>query len=208
MFFDCSRKAPEEEARLSLSQFDSKILAEVRKEYESGSGDLADLAHRLGLSQKGFYQFRKAQGWPLRKRGRPKSPPSQAKPHKPTRPARTPHHRDTQDQAVSQNAGAESFDTGKLTKTLHGALTREIIKMQKILNAADAPGAERNARVLASLLKALGEVRKYETSAKDRAVPQGQSPHAAAPRPARDLAMLRAELARRLDELRRSQSSG
>ncbi|NDA48381.1 MAG: hypothetical protein EBY21_14135, partial [Alphaproteobacteria bacterium] len=152
--------------------------------------------------------LRKAHGWPLRSRGRPKSPAKQAKQQQRSHHAPSSHSSDPKDNAAPDKDTAESLDTGKITKTLHGALTREIIKMQKILNAADAPGAERNARVLASLLKALGEVRKYETSAKDRSAPQGQSPHAAAPRPARDLATLRAELARRLDELRRSQSSG
>ena len=192
---------------MSFSPFDPHILAQVREDYEGGEGTLAELAHRLVLTQAGFYQFRKTHGWPLRQRGRPKSKSTKEDVQTPERKKTPPNLQDRRDSEASSHASDETIDTGKITKTLQGALTREIIKMQKLLNAADAPGAERNARVLASLLKALGEVRKYETTAQDHKSEQGQVTHAAASRPARDLATLRAELARRLDELRRSQSS-
>jgi hypothetical protein len=155
-------------------------VAQARLLYDAGA-PIAEILALLGLSVGRFRRFREANGWPLR--------PSACA--RPTVDAPAP-------------APAPRADPGRLIARLEDAVEREFARAETALDKQAPKTAEASARTLATLVKALAELKRLRGSA-DAAREEAASDDDDAPdddAPPRDLAELRAELARRLERLR------
>jgi hypothetical protein len=92
-------------------------------------------------------------------------------------------------------------DTTELARRVETAVRKELTAIEKRVGSSTAASAERNARVLASLVKSLAELRKLD---REEAQEQhrNEGDHDDEPRPPRDLARLRDELAADLERIR------
>jgi hypothetical protein len=93
----------------------------------------------------------------------------------------------------------------QLTDRLERALAREVASFETSADPEASPDG-RNARILASLVKTLAELRKLEAAPKSKRR-QGQANDGETGRPPRDLAALREDLARKLAEFRRGRET-
>jgi hypothetical protein len=154
-------------------------IAQARLLYDAGA-PIAEILALLGLSVGRFRRFREAKGWPLR-------PSACARPKGGDAPAPAPR-----------------ADPGRLIARLEDAVEREFARAETALDKQAPKTAEASARTLATLVKALAELKRLRGSA-DAAREEAASDDDDAPdddAPPRDLAELRAELARRLERLR------
>jgi hypothetical protein len=176
---------------------DPDRLREAHKLYLDGAASVASIAASLGLNTSAFYRLRQREGWPprpnpilARRKPAAASPPAAPDDRPPAPPcAETP----------------PIEDAAELTDRLERALAREVASFEAGAEPEAAP-AGRNARILASLVKTLAELRKLEAAPKTKRR-QGQTHDGEAKRPPRDLAALREDLARKLAEFRRSRET-
>jgi len=109
--------------------------------------------------------------------------------------------REPQDQPAEQPR-----DTAALARRVETTVRKELTAIEKRMGSSTGASAERNARVLASLVKSLAELRKL-----DREDAQNQNrnegDHDDEPRPPRDLARLRDELAADLERIRAQENA-
>ena len=156
----------------------------ARALYDSGA-PVAQVAAVLGLKPDAFRRFRKKRGWPLRpspiaKRAAPPPPVAAAEPH--------------------EGAGEAPAKAVALRRRLSDMTNDNLTSVQKSLASGSTKDIERNARVLASLVKTLSELRRLE-----ELEPRAEAPREAGDDddepPPRDIETLRAELARALERL-------
>ena len=183
---------------MKLDDIDAAALARAREIYFAGTATVAEIAAELGLDARGFVRLRTREGWPLRQRSkvaaRRKAKPSRVKSvPKRTRPESPP-----------QPPGPPA-DPAQLEQRLADAVSRELATFEG--GEGRAPRTDRNARILSSLAKTLAELRKLEATPKPKGR-KGQEPHGPVDPPPRDVAALRADIARRLAEYRRSREPG
>jgi hypothetical protein len=147
---------------------DAARLAEVRSRFECGDLTVTAAAGLLGLSKHSFYRLRRRENWKGRRNGRARNP-------------------------------APVYPTPQSTPTVNAeaALEEQIITAAAALGQSGSPGSEPNARALASLTKALAELRRLQTMSGTT----GKASDGTSRRPSRDLAELRKDIARRLAEL-------
>lgn len=154
-------------------------IAQGRLLYDAGA-PIPEILAVLGLSVGQFRRFRETHGWPLR--------PSACA--RPSADAPAP-------------AKATPADPVRLIARLEDAVEREFARAESALDKQAPKTAEASARTLATLVKALAELKRLRRDAdaptEDAARDDDDADEPDAP--PRDLAELRAELARRLERL-------
>jgi hypothetical protein len=163
------------------SRADSEtIIDEAKLLYDAGVEPIAKVREMLGMSEPQFNAFRRAQGWPMRaspiRRGASAAPaPAKKKPSK------------------------------SLIARLEDAVEREFARAETALDEGEPKSMEQSARVLASLVRSLSELKRMNRDAgpAPRDAEEGDESGAdvSADEPPRRLAELREELARRLERL-------
>ena len=169
---------------------DPRRVEQARALYDAGSTPVTKIAAMLGLTSAAFYKWRVREGWPMREPiCAPRAPGKRKSPKRKAPAIRPPK-------------AAQPFDESAVTERIEAAIEQGLVLAASDLGRAPAADAERNARMLASLTKALGELRKLQTqkNTRNRKGPDGQIE-----RPARDMAALRADIARRLEQALRPQ---
>lgn len=158
-------------------------IAQGRLLYDAGA-PIAEILAVLSLSVGQFRRFRDANGWPLR-------PSACARPSDAAPPP------------------APRADPGRLIARLEDAVEREFARAEAALDKHAPKTAEASARTLATLVKALAELKRLrpdaDTAREDAPRDDDDAYQDAADNddaPPRDLAELRTELARRLERLR------
>ncbi|MBY6239739.1 hypothetical protein [Methylosinus sp. Sm6] len=157
--------------------------AEIEKAkllYDAGVEPVRKLRDMLGMSDRAFRAFRVENGWPLRE-----SPIKHVAEREPREPASKP--------------------TRSLIARFEEAVEREFARAETALRKGGPKSVEQSARVLASLVRSLAELKRMSRDAGP--APRGEEEDesgadASADEPPRELAELREELARRLERLR------
>ncbi|TLG78597.1 hypothetical protein [Methylocystis sp. B8] len=160
---------------------DEKI-AQAKLLYDSGVTPIREILELLGMSVGQFRRFRENNGWPLRA--------SACAPKK------------TQEAAP---ATKKPRDANRLIARLEDAVEQEFARAEAALAKHAPKTIEASARTLASLVKTLAELKRMRRENEDRENDADDSEQAASDggdAPPRELAELRAELARRLERLR------
>ncbi len=183
-----------------------KALADARRRYDEGA-PLAGIAAMLGLNAREFLVYRRAQDWPLRtspiRRATRERPP-------PPDPARSdPSPADTAPPEPAPPAVA--IDMAELRLRLERAVEGELSAVETRLSGDSVAAGERNARLLASLVKTFAELRRMEALENGARNKAGAGEHGAEdgdePAP-RDLDALRHELARTVERIAREGQAG
>ncbi|HEY8125317.1 MAG TPA: hypothetical protein VIF88_07845 [Methylocystis sp.] len=162
---------------------DEKI-AQAKLLYDSGVTPISEILELLGMTQAQFYTYRVNNNWPLRASACAPKKPQQSAP-----------------------AAKKPRDANRLIARLEDAVEQEFARAEAALAKHAPKTIEASARTLASLVKTLAELkrmrRENETKKNDA---EDDSDHAGSERgddeAPRELAELRAELARRLERLR------
>jgi hypothetical protein len=163
-------------------------IVKARALYDDGLTPLHEIAASLKLSRHAFLTLRRNLDWPKR--------PAPAKAAKPASKPRPP-----------DDAADEPIDTAALKRRLAHALRREIARVESELENVAPPGAERKARILASLVKTLADLRRLDDTMK-QASQGGAQDDGRDDGPPRDLATLRQALVERLEDLRGQRDAG
>jgi hypothetical protein len=161
-------------------------IAQAKLLYDAGVAPIADILKLLGMSAGRFRRFRQEHDWPMRAsacapRGDPAPALEQQTPHAPT---------------------------ASLIARLEDAVERDFAHAEAALAKHAPKTIEASARTLASLVKTLSELKRMRREAdvsQDGAGDDDDRDGAAEAgfdEPPRELAELRAELARRLERLR------
>jgi hypothetical protein len=152
-------------------------IAQARLLYDAGA-PIAEILALLGQSVGQFRRLRDAEGWPLR--------PSACARHKGAAPAT-----------------AAPADPARLIARLEDAVEREFARAEAALDKHAPKTAEASARTLATLVKTLAELKRLRRDADEprEDAPRDDDDADDSDAPPRDLAELRAELARRLERL-------
>ncbi len=160
-------------------------IAQARLLYDAGA-PIAEILDLLAMSAAQFRRFREENGWPLRASAckRKADPPAR----------RTP---------------ALAADPGRLISRLEEAVEREFARAEAALEKQAPKTLEASARTIATLVKALAELKRIRREADaPRANATSDDDHRDhGAEPPRELAELRAELARRLERLRGERAS-
>lgn len=176
-------------AAKSVPPCDEKI-AQAKLLYDSGVTPIGEILELLGMSVGQFRRFREINGWPLRASAcAPRKKAADDAPQDVPAPARKPR------------------DAGRLIARLEDAVEQEFTRAEAALAKPAPKTIEASARTLASLVKTLGELKRMRRESEDRENDaEDDDEQAASERdgdaPPRELAELRAELARRLERLR------
>lgn len=154
-------------------------VAQAKLLYDAGA-PLVEITTLLGMSDSQFRSFRERNDWPKRasackrKADAETPPPPEAKPADPT----------------------------QLIARLEDAVEREFARAEVALEKHAPKTIEASARTLATLVKTLAELKRMRREADDTRKDATAPDDDASDAPPRELAELRAELARRLERLR------
>jgi hypothetical protein len=173
---------------------------EARLLYDAGA-PLKEIEALLAISRSGFYEFRRNEGWPVRKRG-----------GHPVRKERAVEESDADAGATPNgNAPAERpaiiitpLSPDELIPKIEAAIAREFAHAEHALAHGEPRNAEKNAKVMASLVRSLAELKRVKRDAQGHGTPNDGADEP----PARDLDELKAEHARRLERLRGDREAG
>jgi len=193
------------------SRFKAVEQEEARRRYDSGESKVSIAAY-LGISTVTLAKYIRAWDWPARPvRGGAAASIRAA----PDDTATTSH-----DAFPEDNAGPA--DTWQLAGRVETAVRKQLASIEtRISGSGDPADAERNARVLASLVKSLAELGKLETARRDsenaareangsaglgKEGSSGDHAQKSDEQPPRDLAQLREELAARLEKIQLDRS--
>ena len=157
--------------------------------YDAGVTPLAELSAMLGMSERAFRRYREREGWPMR-----------ASPIKRKSAAET--------QAMARESAPDAppkTESRSLIARLEEAVEREFVRAETALATCGAKAApktmETRARVLASLVRSLAELKRMNRDAGAAREEDGRGRDASEDEPPRELAELREELARRLERM-------
>ncbi|MBI3274600.1 MAG: hypothetical protein HYZ60_01290, partial [Methylocystis sp.] len=156
-------------------------IAQAKLLYEAGVAPIADIVKTLGMSAGQFRAFRQKRGWPMRAS-------ACARREKPT----------------AAKAGAAK-PSRSLIARLEEAVEREFAHAEAALAKHTPKTIEASARTLASLVRTLAELKRMRREADPSEGARDDDDGAtdeSLDQPPRQLAELRAELARRLQRLR------
>ena len=163
--------------------------SEARALYDSGA-PVAHVAKALGLSADAFRRLRQKQGWPMRP-----SPIVRRSSAPPPAPTMQP------DDPTTETADDPPVNLPDVRRRVGDAAQSELAKVHRLLASGKTEDVERNARLLASLVKTLAELRRLEALDPLAGAPTPAAEGQDDERPPRDLATLRDELARALERL-------
>lgn len=172
---------------------DVAAIEAARCQYENGAS-LKDLAARFGVSETTLRRHARIWRWRLR-------PPAARR-----RAADVAADEEAVAVAVADTESERS--TNALARRVEIAVRRELSAIERRLGASTTASAERNARVLASLVKSLAELRKLDHEAKASAAVRNEGDEDEGARPPRDLARLREELEATLARIRPPRETG
>lgn len=164
-------------------------IAQAKLLYDAGVAPVAEVMALLGMSESRFRSFRETHGWPLR-----------ASPIK---------RRGTK----THDGAAERAPSRSLIARLEDAVEREFAQAERALAKRGSKSMEASARVLASLVRSLAELKRMSrdaglTASGAREDDERATDERFPDEPPRELAELRAELARRLERLRGEGEAG
>jgi hypothetical protein len=161
--------------------------------YDSGVAPISEVLALLGMSASQFRSFRMKHGWPMRASACP------------------PRGKKAKANSIQPLRGKPP---GALIARLEDAVAREFARAEAALARQTPKSIETSARTLASLVKTLAELKRMsrEAEAEKGAAGEGDERNGADDDnfdpPPRELAELRAELARRLERLRGEGEAG
>ncbi len=162
-------------------------IAQAKLLYDAGVAPIADILKLLDMSAGQFRRFRQEHDWPMRASA---CAPRDAAP-------------------VTMDAPKPPAPSTSLIARLEDAVEREFARAEAALEKHTPKTTEQSARTLASLVRTLGELKRMrrEADASENAMrethdPDGGADESCLDQPPRELAELRAELARRLERLR------
>lgn len=197
---------------MKISDIPPQDLRAAKKLYDDVSVSLDDVAARLNISKRSLYDHIHKWGWTPRAQKRRLLKIKNAEPSSTGNP---------NDDSVTNEMCAHDTETDNihaqvdahsLSRRLDEAVRRELVTVESRLRRGPVASAERNARVLTALVKAMAELARMERQEKGAERHDSEaSEHSNEDRdeePPADLAELRAELARRLERLRRSRHAG
>ena len=171
-------------------------LAAARRRYDEGE-PLAAIAASLDMGADAFLRFRRRQNWPLR----PSPIRRKADEAKQDEPAPQPEI------AASPPAPSSGpVDVEALRRRLERAVEAELASVETRLSGQSVAMGERNARLLASLVKTFAELRRFAAAARPKPGAGDDSVENDEPAP-RDIAVLREELARLVERIAREQQT-
>src|SRR5947209_12428842 len=162
-----------------------ELVEEARLVYDAGAVPVEEVGAMLGYKRAGFVKFRKRQGWKLRRVFNHPDKPAEAGPGVPVAPVRP-------------------LPPDELIPKIEAALNREFAHVEQALAHGHPRDAEKTARTVASLVRSLAELKRVQRDAQGH----GTQRDGVDEPPTRDLADLKAELARRLDRLRSARDAG
>jgi len=165
------------------------VVTQAKLLYDAGVTPLGEVMAMLGMNERAFRSFREREGWPLRpspiKRKSAEQPPAMARDTTPQEPA--------------------DRESRSLIARLEEAVEREFVRAEAALATCGAKAApktmETSARVLASLVRSLAELKRMNRDAVAAREEDGRGRDAFDDEPPRQLAELREELARRLEHM-------
>lgn len=162
-------------------------LADARRRYDEGE-PLAALAASLKLSSAAFLRLRRKESWP------PRSSPSRSKTDE---PAPEPELAPSPPPPPSTPVDVEA-----LRRRLERAVEAELASVEARLSGQSVAMGERNARLLASLVKTFAELRRFAAASRPKPGAGDDSVENDEPAP-RDIVVLRDELARLVERIAR-----
>jgi hypothetical protein len=164
-------------------------VEQARLLYDAGIVPVDEIAAMLRMSRDGFYRFRQREGWaPRLAFGR----------HR---------HRDGVIRSAPELT-VRDLSPDEFVAQLETMIGRELAGTQHALAHDDPTTAERKAKVMASLVRSVAELKRMPRGVRPtERHDDGADEPPARDLPARDLDELKAELARRLDRLRRSRDA-
>lgn len=171
-------------------------LADARRRYDAGE-PLAGIAESLNMGSDAFLRFRRKQNWPLRSSPikHKQNTPKQEEPAPEPEPAASPGP-----------PPSGPVDVEALRRRLERAVEAELASVEKRLSGQSVAMGERNARLLASLVKTFAELRRFAAAARSKPGAGDDSVESDEPAP-RDIAVLRDELARLVERIAREESA-
>lgn len=159
-------------------------IEQARLLYEAGVTPIGEVMDMLGMKPGRFLHFRKTNGWTLR--------PSPIK----RRSAET----------ITEDVTRECASSRSLIARLEDAVEREFGHAEAALAKRGSKNIEASARVLASLVRSLAELKRMSRNSRlsegDAREDDERATDESSDALPRELAELRAELARRLERLR------
>ena len=169
-------------------------VEETRLLYEAGAVPVRDCMSNIGLKRDAFYTLVHTLNWKLRR------PPANARGDV---SAATKARLGVAQEEQSPQVALKPLTLDEMIPKIEAALNREFAHVEHALAHGHPRDAEKTAKTMASLVRSLAELKrvKREAQGHDR---QNDGPGEP---PARDLAELKAELARRLDRLRRARDA-
>jgi hypothetical protein len=171
-------------------------LADARRRYDEGE-PLAALAASLNMGGDAFLRFRRKENWPLR------SSPIRRKADEPKSDEPAPQP----ELAIAPPAPQSGpVDVEALRRRLERAVEAELASVEARLSGQSVAMGERNARLLASLVKTFAELRRFAAAARPKPGAGDDSVENDEPAP-RDIAVLRDELARLVERIASERSS-
>ena len=167
-------------------------LADARRRYDEGE-PLAALAASLKISSSAFLRLRRRENWPSR------SSPGRSKLDEPK-----PDEPEPQAELAAAPPASHSgpVDMEALRRRLERAVEAELTCVEARLSGQSVAMGERNARLLASLVKTFAELRRFAAAARSKPGAGDDSVENDEPAP-RDIAVLREELARHVERIAR-----
>lgn len=180
----------------------NETIAKAKLLYDSGVTPIPEILALLEMSAAQFHTFRVRNGWPLRARfGRPKADVE-------TKGATPKRHDGSNVRPISPE---REHEARIMIARLEDAVAREFARAEAALAKYAPKSSETSARTLSSLVKTLAELKRMRRDGK--ATETAKEAHDDADEvdddaPPRNLAELRAELARRLERLQGEQQAG
>ena len=181
----------------------NEAVTKAKLLYDSGVTPIPEIRELLGMSVSQFHAFRVRNGWPLRARfGRPAAAAKTATATSSWR------HEGSNVRPISPE---REHEARIMIARLEDAVAREFARAEDALAKYAPKSSETSARTLSSLVKTLAELKRMRRDGE--ATESAKEVHDDADEvdddaPPRNLAELRAELARRLERLQSEQQAG
>jgi hypothetical protein len=169
-------------------------VEETRLLYEADVVPVRECMANIGMKHDAFYTLVHTQGWKLRR------PPVHAREDV---SRATKARLGVPDEEEKPPVPVTPLTTDEMIPKLEVAIAREFAHAEHALAHGEPRNAEKTAKTMASLVRSLAELKRVKRDTQGH----GTQKEGADEPPARDLAELKAELARRLDRLRHARDA-
>jgi hypothetical protein len=170
-------------------------LIDARRRYDDGE-PLATIAAFLNMGGDAFLRFRRRENWPLRS-----SPIRRKSDEAPKSDILAP---ESELAVIQTPLPPGPVDVEALRRRLERAVEAELASVEARLSGESVAMGERNARLLASLVKTFAELRRFGAASRPKPGAGDDNVEHDEPAP-RDIAVLRDELARLVERIAREQ---